>query len=123
MTVVIYHNPACSKSRATLALIRAAGEEPLVIPYLQTGWTRGQLQGLFAAAGLSPRAALRSESRLATELGLCAPDLTDDALLAAMVAHPDLVNRPIVCAPGGVRLCRPPETVLALLGQGAADPL
>lgn len=114
MTVVIYHKPTCSKSRATLALIRAAGVEPVVIPYLETGWTRAQLLGLFAAAGVTPREALRAESARAAGLDLQAAD--DGTILAEMVARPDLVNRPFVCSPRGVRLCRPPELVRDLLG-------
>lgn len=109
--IVIHHNPACGTSRSVLAHIRASGVEPVVIDYLQEGWTRSQLLGLFAAAGLTPRAALRAN--VAEAKGLAQAD--DDALLAAMVAHPVLVNRPIVCSPRGVRLCRPAEVVLALL--------
>jgi len=117
MSVVIYHNPACSTSRRVLEMIRAAGVEPVVIPYLQTGWTRPQLLGLLAAAGLTPRAALRTKGSLATELGLLDESMGDEALIEAMVAHPVLVERPIVCSPKGVRLCRPVETVRELLDQ------
>jgi len=113
--IVVHHNPACGTSRRVLELVRAAGHEPVVIPYLETGWTRGQLLGLFAAADLTPRAALRASVEEAK--GLEGAD--DEALLAAMVAHPVLVNRPIVCSPRGVRLCRPAEEVLALLDAGA----
>ena len=115
MSVVIYHNPKCGTSRNVLATIRAAGEDPVVIAYLETGWTRPQLLGLFAAAGLTPRQALRVSKSPAKELGLTEPDVSDDALLDAMVEHPVLVNRPIVCSPKGVKLCRPSETVLDLL--------
>jgi arsenate reductase len=109
--IVIHHNPACGTSRSVLAAIRAAGIEPVVIDYLKEGWTRPQLFALFAAAGLSPRAALRANVPEAD--GLDGAD--DEALLAAMVAHPILVNRPIVASPLGVRLCRPADTVRALL--------
>ncbi len=115
MTVVIYHNPACGTSRNVLALIREAGHEPIVIRYLETGWTRAQLLGLLAAADLTARDALRTNGSPAAELGLLDEDVTDEALIEAMVAHPVLMNRPIVCTPKGVRLCRPAETVRDLL--------
>lgn len=115
MTIVIHHNPECGTSRNVLSIIRAVAGEPVVIEYLETGWTRGQLQGLFAAAGLTPREALRVSKSPAEELGLTDPAVSDDALLDAMVAHPVLVNRPIVCSPRGVALCRPSEAVFALL--------
>jgi arsenate reductase len=112
--IVIHHNPGCGTSRNVLAAIRASGTEPEVIDYLAEGWTRGQLLGLFAAAGLSPRAALRADAPEAEGL-----DGADEvALLAAMLRHPGLVNRPFVCSPRGVRLCRPSEAVLDLL-EGA----
>lgn len=113
MAIVIFHNPKCSKSRATLALIREAGQEPVVVPYLETGWTEPQLQALFAVADLAPRDALRA--RQAHDLGLVDAEAGDEAILAAMVAHPELVERPLVCSPKGVRLCRPPERVKELL--------
>ena len=115
MTFVVYHNPNCGTSRNTVEMIRAAGETPVVIEYLKTGWTKPQLLGLFAAAGLTPRMALRTSKSPAEELGLLDDTVTDDALLDAMVVHPILVNRPIVCSPKGVRLCRPSETVNDLL--------
>lgn len=115
MTTVIHHNPACGTSRNVLAVIRASGTEPVVIPYLDTGWTRPQLQALFAAADLTPRDALRTSKSPAQELGLLDPAISDDALLDAMLEHPALVNRPIVCTPKGTALCRPSETVLPLL--------
>ncbi|MDP5085305.1 MAG: arsenate reductase (glutaredoxin) [Yoonia sp.] len=115
MPTVIHHNPDCGTSRNVLAVIRASGTEPVVIEYLKTGWTRPQLQALFAAADLTPRAALRTSKSPAEELGLLDPAVSDDALLDAMVAHPILVNRPIVCTPKGVALCRPSEAVLPLL--------
>jgi arsenate reductase (glutaredoxin) len=115
MTIVIHHNPDCGTSRNVLDMIRACGEEPVIIEYLKTGWTRGQLQGLFAAADITPRSALRVSKSPAAELGLTDPAVSDDALLDAMVLHPILVNRPIVCTRKGVALCRPSEAVLALL--------
>jgi len=115
MSIVIHHNPDCGTSRDVLALIAASGAVPVVIEYLQTGWTRPQLLGLFAAAGLTPRSALRTTKSPAQALGLLDPSVSDEALLTAMLAHPVLVNRPIVCTPKGVRLCRPSETVLDLL--------
>ena len=123
MSVVIYHNPQCGTSRNVLAVIEASGEKPVVIEYLQTGWTRPQLLGLFAAAGLTPRDALRVSKSPARELGLTEPSVSDNALLDAMVEHPVLVNRPIVCTPKGVRLCRPSEAVLELLDALPPGPL
>jgi len=117
MDIVIHHNPDCGTSRNVLAIIEAAGYAPTVIEYLKTGWTRPQLLGLFAAAGLKPRTALRQTKSPAEELGLLDPSVPDDALLEAMIAHPVLVNRPIVCCRNGVRLCRPSETVLDLLDR------
>ncbi|GJL88324.1 MAG: arsenate reductase [Minwuia thermotolerans] len=115
MSIVIHHNPDCGTSRNVLAFIRQAGEEPTVIHYLETGWTRPQLLGLFAAAGLTPRSALRISKSPAKELGLTDPSVTEEAILDAMLVHPVLVNRPIVCTPKGVALCRPSEAVTALL--------
>jgi arsenate reductase (glutaredoxin) len=123
MSVVIYHNPDCGTSRNVLAILRAAQADPVVIDYLSEGWTRGQLLGLFAAAGLTPRTALRVARTPAEEMGLTAAGVTDEALVAAMVAHPILVNRPIVCTPKGVRLCRPSEMVLDLLETLPPGPL
>ncbi|MEO0957697.1 MAG: arsenate reductase family protein [Pseudomonadota bacterium] len=122
MDVVIHHNPDCGTSRSVLAVIEAAGYRPTVIRYLQAGWTRPQLLGLFAAAGLSPRMALRTTKSPAEALGLLDEDVSADALLDAMVAHPVLVNRPIVCTARGVRLCRPSEAVLDLLERWPAGP-
>lgn len=115
MTIVIHHNPDCGTSRNVLAIIEASGETPVIINYLETGWTRPQLLALFAAAGLTPRTALRTTKSPAEEMGLLDPSVEDEALIAAMLEHPVLVNRPIVCSPKGVRLCRPSETVLDLL--------
>ena len=113
--IVIHHNPDCGTSRNVLAIIEASGETPTVIEYLKEGWTRSQLLGLFAAAGLTPRTALRETKSPAKELGLLEPGVSDEAIFEAMLEHPVLVNRPIVCSPKGVRLCRPSEAVLDLL--------
>ncbi len=121
--VVIHHNPDCGTSRNVLQIIEAAGYAPTVIAYLQTGWTKSQLLALFAAAGLTPRTALRETKSPAAELGLLNPSVSEDVLLAAMLTHPVLVNRPIVASPKGVRLCRPSETVLDLLGNLPPGPL
>ncbi|MEW7009954.1 arsenate reductase (glutaredoxin) [Lentilitoribacter sp. EG35] len=115
MSIVIHHNSACGTSRNVLEMIRAAGEEPIVIEYLTEGWTRAQLLALFAAADLTPRQALRTSKSPAEELGLLDENVSDEALLDAMLEHPVLVNRPIVCSPKGVKLCRPSEKVLPLL--------
>ena len=115
MSPVIYHNPECGTSRNVLKILQSQGDKPTVIEYLQTGWTRAQLLGLFAAAGLTPRDALRISKSPAEELGLTRPEVTDEELLAAMVEHPVLVNRPIVCTTKGVALCRPSEAVFDLL--------
>lgn len=123
MTIVIHHNPDCGTSRNVLEIIRATGTEPVVIEYLKTGWTRAQLLALFAAAGLTPRTALRTSKSPAKELGLLEPEVSDAALLDAMLEHAVLVNRPIVCTPEGVRLCRPSEAVLDLLDPLPAGPL
>lgn len=113
--IVIYHNPACGTSRNTLAMIRNAGIEPHVIEYLKTPPARALLVELMERAGLSPRELLREKGTPYAELGLGDPSLGDDALLDAMMAHPILINRPLVVSPLGVRLCRPSETVLDLL--------
>ncbi|WBU54450.1 arsenate reductase (glutaredoxin) [Paracoccus sp. SCSIO 75233] len=123
MTIVIHHNPDCGTSRNVLDIIRKSGEEPVVIEYLKEGWTRPQLLALFAAADLTPREALRVSKSPAAELGLTDPAVSDDDLLDAMLEHPVLVNRPIVCSPKGVRLCRPSETVLDLLEKLPPGPL
>jgi arsenate reductase len=123
MSIVIHHNPACGTSRNVLTIIEAAGFAPIVIDYLAVGWTRPQLLGLFAAARLTPRDALRISKSPAQELGLTDPAVSDDQLLDAMVAHPILVNRPFVCTSKGVRLCRPSETVLDLLDRWPSGPL
>ena len=112
-TVTVYHNPKCSNSRRTLDLIRAAGIAPTIIEYLATPPARAKLKDLLRRAGLTPRQAVRTKETLYRELNLDAVD--DDALLDAMVAHPVLIERPLVVTPKGVRLCRPPERVLDLL--------
>ena len=123
MNIVIHHNPDCGTSRNVVAIVRAAGIEPTLIHYLESGWTRPQLLGLFAAANLTPRAALRTTKSPAEALGLLNPDISGDALISAMLEHPVLVNRPLVCSPKGVRLCRPSESVLDLLDRLPPGPL
>ena len=123
MSIVIHHNPDCGTSRNVLAIIEASGETPIVIEYMRTGWTRSQLLGLFAAANLTPRSALRTTKSPVEELGLLDPSVTDEALLDAMLEHPVLVNRPIVCSPLGVRLCRPSDAVLDLLEKLPPGPM
>ena len=115
MTVTIYHNPACGTSRNTLALIRAAGIEPVIIEYLKTPPSRGTVRALAKATGQPLRALLREKGTPFAELGLADPALSDDQLLDAIEAHPILLNRPIVVTSNGTRLCRPSEAVLALL--------
>ena len=115
--ITIYHNPACGTSRNTLAMIRNSGEEPVVIEYLKTPPSREKLVELIAAAGLGVRGIMRAKEALFTELGLGDPAKTDEALIDAMMAHPILINRPIVVTPLGTRLCRPSELVLDILPQ------
>ena len=122
MDVVIYHNPDCGTSRNVLAMLKAAGYTPTVIEYLKTGWTKPQLLGLFAAAGLTPRTALRETKSPAAELGLLNEDVPNETILDAMVQHPILVNRPIVCTSRGVRLCRPSQVVLDLIDRLPSGP-
>jgi len=113
--VTIFHNPACGTSRNVVSMVETAGYRPEVVEYLKTGWTVDQLKTLFAEAGLTPREAMREKGSPATELGLLDPGTPDTAILAAMVAHPVLVNRPIVRTPRGAALCRPSEKVFDLL--------
>ena len=121
MDVVIYHNPDCGTSRNTLAMIRNAGIEPHVIEYLKCPPSRALLKDLIARMGITPRGLLRDKGTPYAALGLGDPSLSEDALIEAMMAHPILINRPIVVSPKGVRLCRPSEQVLDLLPpQGAA---
>ncbi|MGO4725939.1 arsenate reductase (glutaredoxin) [Inquilinus sp. 2KB_12] len=115
MDIVIYHNPDCGTSRNTLALIRNAGIEPHVVEYLKTPPSRPLLRQLIERMGVSVRDVLREKGTPYAELGLADPNLTDDQILDAMMAHPILINRPIVVSPKGVRLCRPSEAVIDLL--------
>jgi arsenate reductase len=115
MSIVIHHNPDCGTSRNVLEIIRTFAEEPVIINYINEGWTKGQLLALFAAANISPREALRTTKSPAVELGLTDPAVADEKLLEAMLEHPVLVNRPIVCTKKGVALCRPSEAVFKLL--------
>ncbi|NMG39406.1 arsenate reductase (glutaredoxin) [Chelativorans sp. ZYF759] len=117
MTVTIYHNPACGTSRNTLAMIRQAGEEPEVIEYLKQPPTRDKLVELITAMGISPRDLLRRKGTPYDELGLDNPKWSDDKLIDFMIAHPILINRPIVVTEKGVRLCRPSEAVLEILSN------
>lgn len=115
MTVTIYHNPACGTSRNVLGLIRNSGEEPRIIEYLKTPPSRAELTDLIARMGITVRDLLRQRGTPYDALGLGDASLTDEALLDAMMAHPILINRPIVVTEKGVRLCRPSERVLDLL--------
>jgi arsenate reductase (glutaredoxin) len=117
MTITIFHNPACGTSRNTLAMIRNTGVEPTVIEYLKTPPTKARLQELLAAMGTGARDLLRENGTPYAELNLANPKWTDDELLDFMLAHPILINRPIVETPLGTRLCRPSELVLDLLSQ------
>lgn len=113
--VTIYHNPACGTSRNTLALLREKGVEPTVVEYVKDGWTREQLKELLKRMELRAHDILRVKGTNADELGLTDPNASDDALIAAMIVEPILVNRPIVVTPKGAALCRPAELVLGLL--------
>jgi arsenate reductase len=115
MSITIYHNPACGTSRNTLAMIRQSGEEPEVVEYLKTPPSRERLKELIAAMGIPARALLREKETLYRDLDLSNPKLSDDELIDFMIAHPNLINRPIVATPNGVRLCRPSELVLEIL--------
>jgi len=115
VTVTVYHNPACGTSRNTLALIRNSGTEPEIIEYLKTPPSRDTLLELMRRADLTPRALLREKGTPYAELGLADPALTDDQLVDAMMAHPILINRPLVVTPQVVKLCRPSEAVLDIL--------
>ncbi len=117
LDLIIYHNPDCGTSRNTLAMIRNAGIEPHVIEYLKTPPARALLRQLIDRMGVPVRAVVREKGTPFAELGLGDPSLTDDQLLDAMMAHPILINRPIVVSPLGVRLCRPSEAVLDILPQ------
>jgi arsenate reductase len=121
MDVIIYHNPGCGTSRNTLGLIRNAGIEPHIVEYLKTPPTRSLLQQLVARMGIPLRALLREKGTPFHDLGLADPSLTDDQLIDAMLAHPILINRPIVVTPNGVRLCRPSDQVIDLLPPQRGD--
>ena len=115
--VTVFHNPACGTSRNVVAAVKEAGYEPKVVEYLKTGWTKDQLKDLLAQMQASPRDILRTKGTPAEELGLTDPAATDEAILDAMVAHPILVNRPIVVTPKGAALARPSEAVFDLLDR------
>ena len=115
MSVTIYHNPDCGTSRNTLAMIRQSGVEPVVIEYLKTPPSRDKLKQLIAAMGITARALLREKGTPFRELGLDDPKWSDDELIDQMLAHPILINRPIVVTAKGARLCRPSEAVAELL--------
>ncbi len=121
MSVTIYHNPGCGTSRNVLGLIRNAGIEPAIVQYLQTPPSREALAGLIGRMGIPVRAVLREKGTPYAELGLDDENLSEDALLDAMTAHPILINRPIVVTPLGVKLCRPSETVLDILPAPQRD--
>jgi arsenate reductase len=120
--ITIYHNPACGTSRNTLAMIRQSGEEPRVIEYLKTPPSRDELADLIRAMGITPRELLREKGTPYDELGLADSKWSDDQLIDAMIAHPILINRPIVVTPKGTRLCRPSEAVLDILPNPAIGP-
>lgn len=113
--VTIYHNPNCGTSRNTLALLRDKGVEPQVVEYLKAGWTKAQIKDLLTRMGVGVQDILRLRGTNAEDLGLTAPGVAEDAVIAAMVADPVLVNRPIVVTAKGAALCRPAERVLDLL--------
>jgi len=115
MSATIWHNPACGTSRNALAALRDAGHDPEVVEYLRTGWDREGLKALLDEARLTPRQALRVRGTPAEELGLLNPGVTDDAILDAMVAHPILVERPLVRTAKGARLARPVDLLHELL--------
>ncbi len=119
--IVIYHNPACGTSRSVLATIRDAGLEPHVVEYLKTPPAKALLVELIDRAGITPRALLREKEATFKELGLDDMALPDEALIDAMVAHPVLINRPLVVSPLGVKLCRPAENVHGLLPAKVRD--
>ncbi len=113
--VTIYHNPSCGTSRNTLALLREKGIEPKVVEYLKEGWTREQLQDLLKRMDMRAQEILRVRGTNAEELGLTAPGVSDEAIIAAMIIEPILVNRPIVVSEKGAALCRPAELALGLI--------
>ena len=114
-SVTIYHHPTCGTSRNALAMLRASGVEPVVIEYAKAGWEKTQLRQLLARLGLSAGGLLRTKEKLAREMGLLEPGVTEEQILEAMVKHPLLVERPIVVSPRGAALCRPSERVFGLV--------
>ncbi|HMN50831.1 MAG TPA: arsenate reductase (glutaredoxin) [Xanthobacteraceae bacterium] len=120
MTVTIYHNPACGTSRNTFAILRASGEEPVVVEYLKNPPNRETLKNLIAAMGISVRDLLREKGTPYAALGLGDPKWSDNELLDFMLAHPLLINRPVVVTPRGTKLCRPSEAVFDLLENPVA---
>ena len=114
-TLTLYHNPNCSTSRKVLGMLRDAGREPVIVEYLKVGWTRAGLNDLLKQMKAEPRAILRAKEPLAKELGLTQPGASGEAILAAMIAHPVLVERPIVVGPKGGAVCRPVEIVEELI--------
>jgi arsenate reductase (glutaredoxin) len=122
MTVMIYHNPDCGTSRNTLAMIRNAGIEPMIIEYLKTPPSRETLVDLIARSGLSVRDVVRQKGTPYADLGLDDPFVNDDQLINAMLEHPILINRPLVVTDHGVRLCRPSEVILDILPEARAVP-
>lgn len=122
MSIAIYHNPNCTTSRDVVRFVAESNLPHTVIPYLETGWTRAQLLGLFAAANVTPRDALRVVSSPAESLGLTDPEVSDEELIDAMVRDPILVERPFVCSPKGVKLCRPMQRVLDLMERWPQGP-
>ena len=115
MPVTIYHNPKCGTSRTTLAMIRESGEEPEIIEYLKMPPSKTRLKELIKAMGIGPRELLRTKEASYKELGLADESLTNEQLIDAMIAHPILINRPIVVTPKGARLCRPADVVQEIL--------
>lgn len=115
--IVIFHNPACGTSRNVVAMVEAAGYRPTIVDYLTVGWTRDQLVDLAGRAGLTFRQLMREKGTPAADLDLMGDDVSEETILAAMLAHPVLVNRPLVVTPRGVKLCRPSEVVLELLDR------
>ena len=122
MSIVIYHNPACETSRNVLAMIRQSGAEPEIIEYLKTPPARERLKELVSAMGISVRALLREKGTPYHELGLADPKWADDEIIDFMLAHPILINRPIVATPKGTKLCRPSEAVLDILPSSHIGP-
>jgi arsenate reductase len=122
MSITIYHNPRCGTSRNVLALIRDSGQEPHVIEYLKTPPSRAELVGMIGRMGIPARDLLRQKETPYADLKLDDPALTDDEMIDAMIAHPILINRPIVVTPDAVKLCRPSETVLDILPSRIARP-